>query len=180
MTMRNRKSIIVTFLLAACLLMAVGFAALNDTLDITGQAEVNHGNAQNAFDEEVYFSEVSTGTGYTAQITADANPNYNNDTATFTVTGLSGEGDEIEITFTIKNDNAFAVSCVVDPINTTTTNVEYFECTTNVGNTAFTVDANGTFDVVVTVKLLKTPQLSEGQTVSSNFSIQYDVTDIVS
>lgn len=179
MTMRNRKSIIVTFMLVACMLLAVGFAAMNDTLDITGQAEVNHANAQSAFDEEVYFSEVSTGTGYSAEIIANTNPTLDGDTARFTVTGLSGEGDSVTMVFTIKNDNKFAVNCVVDPTNTTVTNTEYFDCVTNVGNNAFTIDAEGTYDVEVTVSLKKTPQLSEGQTVSSNFAIQYDVTDIV-
>lgn len=177
--MRNRKAVIVTFMLVACMLLAVGFAAMNDTLDITGQAEVNHANAQNAFDEEVYFSKVSTGTGYSAEIITNANPTLNGDTARFSVTGLSGEGDSVTMIFTIKNDNKFAVSCVLDPTNTTVTNSEYFDCVTNVGSNPFTVAAEGTYDVEVTVSLKKTPQLSEGQTVSSNFAIQYDVTDIV-
>ena len=180
MTMRNRKAVIVTFMIIACMLMAIGFAALNDTLDITGQAEVNHANAQNAFDEEVFFSAVSTGEGYTAEIIANSNPTLNADTARFTVTGLAGEGDSLTMTFTISNNNDFAVNCVLDPVNTTVTNSEYFNCTTNVADAPFTIAANGTYDVEVTVSLLKTPQLTEGQTVSSNFSIQYDVTDIVS
>ena len=178
MTMRNRKSIIVTFMLVACMLLAVGFAAMNDTLDITGQAEVNYANAQSAFDEEVYFSAVSTGTGYSSEIITNTNPTLDKDVARFSVTGLSGEGDSVTMVFTITNDNSFAVSCVVDP-NTTVTNSEYFDCVTNVGNNAFTIDAESTYDVEVTVSLKKTPQLSEGQTVSSNFAIQYDVTDIV-
>lgn len=178
MTMRNRKAVIVTFMVVACMLMTIGFAALNDTLDITGQAEVNHANAQSAFDEEVFFSGVSTGAGYTAEVISNANPMLDGDTARFTVTGLAGEGDSLTMTFTITNNNKFAVSCVMDPTNTTVTNSEYFSCTTNVADATFTINAEDTYDVEVTVTLLKTPQLSEGQTVSSNFAIQYDVTDI--
>ena len=173
MTMRNRKSIIVTFMLVACLLMAVGFAALSDTLNIEGDAEVSHQNAVNAFDDDVYFSAVSSGSGYTAEILTT-----NNDKGNFTVTGLEGKDDTVSITFTVKNDNEFAVYATVDPTNTATTNTEYFECTTNVGTATFTVPAQGTYDVVVTVKLLKTPQLEEDQTISGTFDIEYDVTDV--
>jgi len=175
MTMRNRKSIIVAFMLIACMLFAVGFAALNDTLDIEGDMEVSHTNAQTAFDEEVYFSNVSTGSGYTAEILT-TNPDKGN----FTITGLAGKDDTVSITFTIQNDNDFAVSCVLDPVNTNESRPEYFKVETNVGSSAFEVAANGTYDVVITVTLLQTPQLSEGQTISGSYNVQYDVTDVVS
>ena len=174
MTMRNRKFIIVTFMLAACMLLAVGFANLTDTLNIEGDAEVSHANAVTAFDEDVYFSNVSSGSGYTAEILTT-----NNDKGNFTVTGLAGEDDAITITFTIKNDNDFDVKCVVDPTNTSTTNTAYFSCSTNVGDSEFTVAAGGTYDVEVTVTLLQTPQLSENQTISGTFNIEYDVVDVV-
>lgn len=174
MTMRNRKTIIVAFVLLACMLLAVGFAAMADQLDISGTTEVSFTNAQNAFDKDVYFSAVSTGTGYTAEISA-SDP----DTATYKFTGLSNVGDTLSITFTITNENAFDVSCVLDPANTVHTREEYFEFSTNVGDTAFTVPAGGSFDVVLTAELLQLPQLSEGQTLSGTYAIQYDVTDIV-
>ena len=110
MTMRNRKTVIVAFMLLACMLMAVGFAALTDTLNIEGDAEVSQNNAENAFDEDVYFSAVSSGSGYTAEILSS-----NNDKGNFTVTGLEGKDDVISITFTIQNDNDFGVNVVVDP-----------------------------------------------------------------
>lgn len=174
MTMRNRKSIIVAFMLIACMLFAVGFAALNDTLDIEGDIEVSHANAQHAFDEEVYFSNVSTGSGYTAEILST-----NNDKGNFTVTGLEGKDDTVSITFTIQNDNDFAVSCTMDPANTSETRPELFGIETNVGENAFEIAANGSYDVVITVTLLQTPQLSEGQIISGSFNVQYDVTDVV-
>ena len=173
MTMRNRKVIIVSFLLIACMILAIGFAALNDTLNIEGDMEVSHANAQNAFDEEVYFSAVSTGEGYTAEILAT-----NNDKGNFTVKGLAGKDDQVEITFTIANDNDFAVECKLDPVNTALTNEAYFEVTTNVGDQPFRIDADSTTDVVITVKLLQTPQLSEGQTISGTYNVEYDVVDV--
>lgn len=174
MTMRNRKVIIVSFMLIACMILAIGFAALNDTLNIEGDMEVSHTNAQNAFDKEVYFSAVSTGTGYTAEILTT-----NNDKGNFTVTGLAGKGDTVSITFTISNDNDFAVECKMDPVNTAATNTEYFKATTNVGENAFQIEANSTYDVVITIELLQTPQLSEGQTISGTYNVEYDVVDVV-
>lgn len=170
MTMRNRKTVIVAFMLIACMLMAVGFAALTDTLNIEGDAEVSQINAENAFDDDVYFSAVSSGSGYTAEILST-----NNDKGNFTVTGLEGKDDVISITFTIQNDNEFGVNVVVDPTNTETTNTEYFECTTSVGDATFSIPAHGSYNVTVNVKLLKTPILAENQTISGTFTLEYDV-----
>ncbi len=171
--MKNRKTVVVAFLLVAAMLLGVGYAALTDTLNIQGDFEVSQANAENAFDDDVYFSAVSTGDGYTAAIASD-----DNDKGTFKVTGLEGEDDTISITYTIKNDNDFAVSVVIDPVNTNTTNTEYFECSSDKGDTAFTIDANSTKDVVITVRLKKTPVLAENQTVSGTFVVEYDVTSI--
>ena len=54
--MKNRKTVVVAFLLCAVLLLGVGYAALSDTLDITGSADVNQSAAEEAFNEDVYFS----------------------------------------------------------------------------------------------------------------------------
>ena len=175
MTMKNRKTVIVAFMLVACMILAVGFAAMADQLDIAGTAEVSFANAQNAMDKDVYFKSTSTGTGYTAWVVAE-----DNDRAGFKVTGLSNVGDTITITFTIANENAFAVSCVLDPENTSSTRTDYFKYTTNVDDQPFQIDANSTYDVIVTVELLQLPQLSEGQILSGSYDIQYDVTDVVS
>ena len=57
--MKNRKTVVVAFMLCAVMLLGVGYAALSDVLDIQGTAQVTQGNAQNAFDGDVYFSAVS-------------------------------------------------------------------------------------------------------------------------
>lgn len=170
--MKNRKTVVVAFLLVAAMLLGVGYAALTDTLNVAGDFEVSHANAENAFDEEVYFSNVSSGQGYTAQILADPDNGY------VKVTGLAGIGDAISVTYTIKNDNDFPVSVIIDAINTSTTNTEYFSVSSDLGNTAFTIGANSTQDVVLTFTLLKTPILAENQTVSGTFTVEYDVTSV--
>ena len=172
--MKNRKTIVAIFMLVAVMILSVGYAVLTDTLNIEGDIEVSHTNAENAFDQLVYFSNVSNGEGYTAEILTT-----NNDKGNFTVTDLSEQGQTIEITFTIANDNDFAIRCKLDPTNTAVTNETYFGCSTNVGDQPFVIGANDTYDVVVTVELVQIPQLAEGQQVSGTFNIEYDVTDIV-
>ena len=54
--MKNRKSIVVAFLLVAVMLLGVGYAALTDILDITGSADINQSAAEEAFNEDVYFT----------------------------------------------------------------------------------------------------------------------------
>ena len=171
--MKNRKTVVVAFLLVAVMLLGVGYAALTDTLNIEGDAELTHAGAEAAFDEDVYFSAVSSGTGYTAEVLTT-----NNDKANFTVTGLDSLDDRIQITFTIKNDNEFKVKCKVDPTNTSLTNDAVFKYSTNVGDTEFEIAAQGTYDVIVTISLNSIPQLVENQIVSGTLTLEYDVTSV--
>ena len=108
--MKNRKTVVVAFLLCAVMLLGVGYAALTDTLDITGSADVNQSAAEEAFNEDIYFSAaVANETGNTASVNAD-----NNDKASFTAATLKGQGDKVTFTFTIKNDGDVAaeVRCI--------------------------------------------------------------------
>ena len=53
--MKNRKGLI-SLMLVAVLLLGIGYAALSDTLDITGSADVNQSAAEEAFNEDIFFS----------------------------------------------------------------------------------------------------------------------------
>ena len=81
--MKNRKTIVVAFLLVAAMLLGVGYAALTDTLTIIGNAHIDVDTANKTFDEKVYFSDAeatsSTGTGTKDDVAA-----FNDDDATFT------------------------------------------------------------------------------------------------
>ena len=59
--MRNRKTVIVAFMLVAVLLMAVGYAVLSTDLYIGGNATINADKAQSEFDTLIEFDEVKTG-----------------------------------------------------------------------------------------------------------------------
>ena len=102
--MKNRKIVVVAFLLVAVLLLGVGYAALTDQLTIIGNAHVDVDTANKTFDERVYFSAAeatsSTGTGTTADVAS-----YTADDATYTVNKLAVVGQKSVFTFTIKNES---------------------------------------------------------------------------
>ena len=163
--MKNRNTIVVAFLLAAVMLLGVGYAALSDTLDITGSADVNQSAAEEAFNEDVYFTAaVANETGNTASINAD-----NNDKASFTAATLKGKGDKVTFTFTIANDGDVAAT-VTPKLNATVgnTNPEYFSITSDWDGAEKTLGAHSTLTYTVTVELLKTPTV----TISGSFLVE--------
>ena len=163
--MKNRKTVVVAFLLCAVMLLGVGYAALTDTLDITGSADVNQSAAEEAFNEDIYFSAaVANQTGNTASVNAD-----NNDKASFTAATLKGKGDKVTFTFTIKNDGD--VDATVTPkLNATlgNTNPEYFSLKSDWDGAAKVLAAQSELTYTVTIELLKTPT----ETVAGSFLVE--------
>ena len=175
--MKNRKLVVVAFLLIAVLLLGVGYAALTDTLTIIGNAHIDIDVANKTFDEKVYFSHSeatsSTGTGTTAD-TASHTP----DDATYTANKLAIVGEKSVFTFTITND-----SNVEAEISVATTKLSGDVNPSNSNETKFTVEysypdgktiaANGgTIDVVVTVTLKE----SVTSATSATFGIELTAT----
>ena len=165
--MKQRKTVIVAFLLAAVLLLGVGYAALSDTLTIDGSAGVSYDDASEAFDEDIYFSKVISGTGCTAEINSDP------DTGTITVTdgALKEVGDEVIATYTIKSDSDLDVKIPIPTINNDDS--EYFEVKTSWAVDQ-TLTAGGTLDVTVTIKLIKTSDRDRDM----NFDVNFTATSI--
>ena len=163
--MKNRRSMIVAFLLCACLIVGVGYAALSDTLDVTGSADVNQSAAEEAFNEDVYFSAaVANQDGNTASVNAD-----NNDKASFTAATLKGKDDAVTFTFTIKNNGDVAAT-VTPKLNASlgNTNPEYFSIESDWNGAEKTLAAHSEITYTVTVTLLKTPT----ETISGSFLIE--------
>ena len=162
--MKNRKGLI-SIMLVAVLLLGIGYAALTDTLDITGSADVNQSAAEEAFNEDIYFSAaVANETGNTASVNAD-----NNDKASFTAKTLKGKGDKVTFTFTIKNDGDVAAT-VTPKLNATlgNTNPEFFSLTSDWDGGAKVLAAGSEVTYTLTVELLKTPT----ETVAASFLIE--------
>lgn len=147
--MKNRRSILIAAILVVVLCVGIGYAAVNDELTIGGTVRTSANNT--AFDEHIYLSDptvLDEADGNSAQI------GDNNDSATFTCT-LTAKDQTARFRFTVNNtgDLNAAVSAAISEI---ANNNGYFEVTHDVG-TSKTVNAGGTLDVTVTVKLLRTP-----------------------
>ena len=149
--MKNRKTVVVAFLLVAVMLLGIGYAALTDVLDITGSADINQSAAEEAFNEDIYFSAaVANETGNTASINAD-----NDDKASFTANTLKGKGDQATFTYTIKNDGDLDAS--ITPSISSNTNPAYFAISSDWDGDTKTLAAGGTITYTVTIELIETP-----------------------
>ena len=163
--MKNRRNVVIAFMIVAVMLLGIGYAALSDTLDITGSADVNQSAAEEAFNEDIFFSAaVANETGNTASVNAD-----NNDKASFTANTLKGKGDKVTFTFTIKNDGDVAAT-VTPKLNATlgNTNTEYFSIVSDWDGATKDLAAHSEITYTVTIELLKTPTV----TISGSFLVE--------
>ncbi len=166
--MKNRKTVVVAFLLVAAMLLGVGYAALTDVLDITGSADVNRSAAEEAYNEDIHFTAaVANEAGNTASVNAD-----NNDKASFTANTLKGKGDKATFTFTITN--AGDLSAKVTPSISSNTNETYFKITSDWAGATKDLNAGGDLNYTVTVELLETPT----DTISGSFIIELTATTV--
>ena len=156
--MKNRRTVIVAFMLIAVMVLGVGYAALSDTLTIIGNAHIDLSAAEAGFDEKVYFSAAeatsSNGTGTTADAVS-----FKFDDATYTANKLALKEEQSVFTFTIKNDYDLPVYIIVAEKklsgvdNPSNSNAENFVVTYAYPQ-GQTIAANGgTITVVVTVKV---------------------------
>ena len=163
--MKNRRNVVVAFLVVAVMLLGIGYAALTDVLDITGSVDVNQSAAEEAFNEDIFFSAAAANeAGNTASVNAD-----NNDKASFTINTFKGKDDVATFTFTIKN-NGDVDANVTPRLNASlgNTNPEYFSISSDWNGEAKPLAAHSEITYTVTVELLKTPT----ETISGSFLIE--------
>lgn len=165
--MKNRKNIVIAFLLVASLCLSVGFAALTDTLNINGNINVGGDNTSNEeaakeWDADVYFSSVNktskTGNANDSKYTVAIDTTATKDNLTVNLESgcLSVNGDSVTFTATIKNEsNDYAATISAATVTGLTNVSDYISVTANVpeGN----IEPGATKDVTITIKLIKTP-----------------------
>ena len=162
--MKNRKTIVVAFLLVAVMLLGVGYAALTDVLDINGTADVSQAQAQESFNEDVYFTAaVANQEGNTASVVTE-----DPDMASFTASTLKGKGDVVTFTFTIINEGD--VDAVVTPslAGDGNSNPTYFKVFSDWSGQAKELGAGQSITYTITVELLETPT----DTIHGSFHIE--------
>ena len=102
--MKNRKIVVVAFMLIAVLLMSVGFAELTDVLTIDGSAKADTSVSQTDFDDDVYFSATSIVTDSTGNKAA-SQIKEGRDDATITADHFTTKDQVVKVKFTIANDS---------------------------------------------------------------------------
>lgn len=186
--MKNRKRVIVAFMLVAVMLLGVGYAAITDVLDIQGTAEVTTGNSQSALDQDVYFSGVKdpsdstfknnvtytigTEVQYTAQINSD-----NNDKASFTVSGLKKKGDAIQITYNITNNGAADLTATVTPLLLQNSNSTYFDVTSDWNSLPQDIAPSASKTITITITLKETPTVAVSTSINIELTAVADEND---
>ena len=176
--MKNRRIVIVAFLLVAVLVMGIGYAALTDNLFIKGEATLAATSAQSTFEEDIYFKDVdvlsTTGTVATADTVVIGATD--NDSATFYIHSLGQKNEYVVFKFTIANDSdEFDAVVSLDAGFPTTTDVNNFDITYSIVNDG-TVNVGpitclraSTVDVYVKVLLKNSP--TENQTAAFNVNL---------
>lgn len=181
--MKRRKSVVVVFLLAAAMMLSVGYAALTDTLTIDGDLQTDTTVAMDEFDDDVYFSGTSivqddTGNKAVSQI-LDGRDDAKIEALHFTVAD-----QVVKAKFTITNDqaNEFAASIVGSDITVTNGDAGHnpiFSATwswavDSIDHTTAVLQPNESKDLWVTITLLETPQ----EIHEATFSVSYTATAV--
>ena len=187
--MKNRRNIIVAFLLCACMIVGIGYAAFSDNMDITGTASLN---ANDIIDGNIFFESATAeqGSGNTATVNQN-----NQDKASFTITNLRTENESTYFTFVVKNTNSsahyIALRTVAGTVGATNYSITAKMVNdendsreiTNTSEKTLTADdyikinADQTVTITVTVAMTSTP---EGQEVNAHFLINLAVKDAAS
>ena len=166
--MKRRRTLVISLLLVAALCLGIGYAALSDTLDINGSADVNQSAAEEAFNEDIYFSAaVANQTGNTATLDPT-----DNDMASFAANTLKTKGDQVTFTFTIKNDGDLDALVTPSFASDGNTNPTYFKISSDWAGQARTIKAGQSDTYTVTVELLATPT----ETIHGSFHIALTAT----
>ena len=162
--MKNRRIVLVCFLLVAAMTIGIGYAALTDTLSVSGTASIDSDDSQETFAADVYFSKAVATEGRATATIGDQtnvdNGDVKNDAVTISVAeGIFKEvGDQVIVTLTVKSESDLPVYVSVD--NFTNDASAYFSVT--VVPTGFAADStaviqpHSTLDYVVTIEQIAT------------------------
>lgn len=146
--MKNRKLVIVSFMIIAALTLSIGYAALSTTLTINGTAGVSAEAIE--FTNDVIF----TGAQSNNETFGTAAVAQNGQTASFTVSGITQKDDRVQFTYTIKNNSEHDVNIEITTHPTTSATDSKFSVSTALGSN--TIAAGQSITATVTVILNET------------------------
>ena len=170
---KNRRTIIVAFVLVACMLIGVGYAAINTELFAKGSVSLSAGAAAEEVDTDVYFIDVQS---------VNCNSNIDatdNDVVVIRITDTNSTmavaGDHATITATVKNDAAVPVT-IVPNFHNHESYLDGIDFSTDAAS--YTCPANGEVDIIITATLTDTiaSDLVIGSTTDSKVFITFTAT----
>ncbi len=169
--MKNKKFIIIAFVIVSSLLVGFGYAALTDIFIMDGNAVINQTAQNKVFDDNIYIksASVTETTGTSGVVDTAGVDQNNNDKASFTVKSLALVGEKVKFTFTVENNSAFdaTIANTVCTVDDTT----HFRVTAEVP-TNNVCEAGTTIDITVTVELIAAV-ISE---TTANITVNYTAT----
>lgn len=145
--MKNRKTIIVVFMLVACMLIGVGYAAVESSLFAKGSIILTDEEASDELNQDVYFTAVKDQHNCNANVDTT-----NNDNVIVRITGTNStmafKGDFATFTATVKNEAGVDVR--IEP-----TYAEFDDIIVTTDNTEYTCLKNGEVEITFTITLDK-------------------------
>jgi len=143
--MKNRRIVLIAFMLVAVLTMGIGFAVYSTTLAINGTTAVSAEAVE--FSQEVKFlSATSENEAYgRASVAADGK------TAGFEVFGMSSAGSEVAFTYVVSNASEYDVNFAITTHPTPARTDANFTVTS--AQSTSLIPAGGSATVTVTVAL---------------------------
>ena len=189
--MKNRKFIVVAFMLVACMIVGVGYAAVTDTFNLNGTATISQDNANEGFNQNVVFEGIVTeGDNVTSDVTDHATHGYTasvniaSDIATYHVYSLKKHGDSQEIVFRIKNTGEVDAQICIEDAVVTNENEDMFTVTYSAKNAQGTwVAIAGHEDIPagcsIEIKVVVTVKGYISETVTADFGFTFFVVDDV-
>ena len=166
--MKNRRNIVIAFLLCACLIVGVGYAALTQQLEVRGLANISLDAAQEEFDQDVYFKDpIQTSDNLIGTVDAS-----DNDIVNLVLTdGMGVVSDYTTIDLVIANDGNAPVVVAVNPM---TSGTDYFRIVADAST--YTIPAGGEVTVHLTMTLKVTIDSAEKALTDYGFGITFTAT----
>ena len=161
--MKNRRNVIIAFLLCVSLVVGVGYASLNDTLYVNGTANISADAAADEFNEDIKFTAVNPVNCVATIVTTGE---HADDLVEITITdGMGVVGDTATVELTVSNAGN---STAMLTVNAMTGSIEYFKVAAD--NTTYEIPANNSVTIRLTITLLKTIETDLNATFGITFT----------
>ncbi len=163
--MKNKRNVIVAFLLVAALCLGIGYAAITDDLYVAGTLNAQSNDFTDDVNDDIYFTTAaisttstadSTNNKATAVIGADKNE-HANDQLTITVSDSAFTAQDQTLVVTVKVHNANTAQTASVAFGTPAVSSDCFSVTVTTDNNSTTVPAGGDLDCTITITLVKIP-----------------------